>query len=412
MTAPVETAVITKVVVKNFRRFRNTTIEFTAGLNILVGDNESGKTTVLEAINLALTCRWQGKHLNAEMSPHFLNADATAEYLDELTKGTHPEPPEMMIELFLVESTETATLKGTNNSLGEDAPGLRLTACLDPDLQAEYLAFIAKPDEVKSVPTEYYRIDWFGFRGLPINPRAIKVSASVIDASRIRLQSGADFYLQQIITGSLDAKERAQLARAYRSFQEAFAEAPAISTINAALDASQDSITDKKLTMEINASQSNQWEGALAPHLDRLPFQVSGSGEQNKLKILLALARKIEDSHLILIEEPENHLSFSSLSQLIEKISTKCAERQVIISTHSSYVINKLGLERLMLLSNNTVTRTSALPATTQIYFRKLSGYDTLRLVLAKAVILVEGPSDELIVQRAYLDTYHKRPIE
>ena len=367
---------------------------------------------MLEAINLALTSRWQGKYLSAELSPHFLNADAVAEYLNGLKQGTNPEPPELVIELFLAESPDTSTLKGTNNSLKEDSPGLRLTASLDPEFDLEYKAFVADAATVRSVPTEYYRVDWYSFRGLPVNPRAIKVSASVIDASRIRLQSGADFYLQQIITGSLNPKERAQLARAYRSFQEAFAEDPAIGTINAALDASQDSITDKMLTMEINASQANQWDSALAPHLDRLPLHVSGSGEQNKLKILLALARKIEDSHLILIEEPENHLSFSSLNQLVEKISTKCAERQVLISTHSSYVINKLGLERLMLLSNDTVTRTSTLPATTQDYFRKLSGYDTLRLVLAKAVILVEGPSDELIVQRAYRDKYGKRPIE
>jgi predicted ATP-dependent endonuclease of OLD family len=164
--------------------------------------------------------------------------------------------------------------------------------------------------------------------------------------------------------------------------------------------------------MEINASQANQWESALAPHLDSLPLHLAGSGEQSKLKILLALARKVADAHLILIEEPENHLSFSSLNQLIEKIGSKCAERQVVISTHSSYVINKLGLDRLMLLSGNEVTRTTDLPAATLNYFKKLSGYDTLRLVLAKAVILVEGPSDELIIQRAYRDKHGKLPIE
>ena len=412
MTGPSEAAVIEKLVLKNFRRFRSATIEFTPGLNILVGDNESGKTSVLEAINLALTSRWHGHYLSAELSPHFLNAEAIAEYLAGLVQGGKPAPPEMVIELFLTESPDTAALKGSNNSLTEDGFGLRLTAALDPDFADEYAAFIAEPEHVKSVPTEYYRVEWRDFGAEPVKARGVKVTASVIDASRIRLQSGADFYLQQIITGNLDPKERAQLARAYRSLQEAFADDPAIATINTALDASQENITDKSLTMAINASQSNQWDSALAPHLDGLPLHVSGSGEQNKRKILLALARKVEDSHLILIEEPENHLSFSSLNQLVERISTKCAERQVVVSTHSSYVINKLGLERLMLLGGHGVTRTTHLPRTTQDYFRRLSGYDTLRLVLAKAAILVEGPSDELIVQRAYYATHHRRPIE
>ena len=40
------------------------------------------------------------------------------------------------------------------------------------------------------------------------------------------------------------------------------------------------------------------------------------------------------------------------------------------------------------------------------------SGYNTLRLLLSNAVILVEGPADELIVQRAYMDYKNKLPIE
>lgn len=38
--------------------------------------------------------------------------------------------------------------------------------------------------------------------------------------------------------------------------------------------------------------------------------------------------------------------------------------------------------------------------------------YDTLRVILASRVILVEGPADELIVQRAYLDQNGKLPIQ
>ena len=41
----------------------------------------------------------------------------------------------------------------------------------------------------------------------------------------------------------------------------------------------------------------------------------------------------------------------------------------------------------------------------------KLPGYDTLRLILSKRSILVEGPSDELIVQRAYQDKHEKLPL-
>jgi putative ATP-dependent endonuclease of OLD family len=36
-------------------------------------------------------------------------------------------------------------------------------------------------------------------------------------------------------------------------------------------------------------------------------------------------------------------------------------------------------------------------------YFKKLAGYNTLRLILCEKAILVEGDSDELIVQKAYM---------
>ena len=51
------------------------------------------------------------------------------------------------------------------------------------------------------------------------------------------------------------------------------------------------------------------------------------------------------------MEEPESHLSFAGLSQLISGITDNNEEKQFIISTHSSFVANKLGLNSLFLLS-------------------------------------------------------------
>lgn len=43
---------ITKIKLYNFRRFREFVIEPNTKNNILIGDNESGKSTILEAIDL------------------------------------------------------------------------------------------------------------------------------------------------------------------------------------------------------------------------------------------------------------------------------------------------------------------------------------------------------------------------
>lgn len=84
----------------------------------------------------------------------------------------------------------------------------------------------------------------------------------------------------------------------------------------------------------------------------------------------------------------------------------------LFISTHSSFVANKLGLQCLHLVANARTTPFKSLSSDTYNYFLKLPGYNTLRILLANKAILVEGPADELILQRAYIDNYGKQPIE
>jgi putative ATP-dependent endonuclease of the OLD family len=405
--------VLKKIIIHNYRLFRDFTLTFEPGMNILVGDNDTGKSTVLEAVNLALTGRIQGRLLAQELSPYLFNLDVTREYIQALRDGRGLEPPDLIVDLYLEQSEATASLKGTNNSTAEDTYGLRFRAAYNPEFAAEYAAFISQPDVIRVIPTEYYQCEWKGFDGNAVTARSVPLRPSMIDAAIIRLQSGADYYLQDIIGNNLSAAERTELTRAYRSLREEFADNPSIAAINSKLRASPGDVSDRELSLGIDISQRASWESSLVPHLDALPFTFAGKGEQSSLKILLALNRRVEDAHVILVEEPENHLSFARMNILIAKILQKCANRQVLITTHSSYVLNKLGLGQLVLVGETGGHRLTGLTAGTQDYFSKLSGFDTLRLILAHRAILVEGPSDELIVQRAYMDTHDGRlPIQ
>jgi hypothetical protein len=381
-------------------------------MNILVGDNDAGKSTILEAIGLALTSKVRGRPLAQDLSPYLFHRDAVEEYISALREGHEAKPPEIIIDLFLDPKSGPAALRGTNNLLRVDEPGVRVRVALNPDYEPEYKEFIKDPSKVRLVPTEYYKVDWLGFSGNGITFFSIPATASLIDAANIHLQSGVDYYLKSLINDHLKPDERVKLARAYRSLRENFAEDDSIVKINEALRGAPSDVSDRELTLGIDVSQKASWESSIVPHLDDLPFQYVGKGEQSTLKILLALNRKVEEAHIVLVEEPENHLSFPNLGRLVKKISDKCEDKQVFITTHSSYVLNKLGLEKLVLLSLTEGFRLDSLPADTQDYFRKLSGYDTLRLVLAKRSLLVEGPSDELVVQRAYRDAHGVLPVE
>ena len=58
---------IKKLKVKNFKKFTNQTFELNDDINILVGDNECGKSSVLEAIELCLNFCHRGRPISPEV---------------------------------------------------------------------------------------------------------------------------------------------------------------------------------------------------------------------------------------------------------------------------------------------------------------------------------------------------------
>src|SRR4029077_14258899 len=126
--------------------------------------------------------------------------------------------------------------------------------------------------------------------------------------------------------------------------------------------------SDKALSLSLDTSSRANRESGIMPQLNDIPMPLVGKGEQNSVKIKLAMEDSGE-SHLILIEEAENHLSFSNLNILIRHIADRRRDRQLLITTHSSFVLNKLGLESVLLFSSGKSTTLMSLEPSTQDYF-------------------------------------------
>lgn len=321
--------VIDKIVIENFKGFKDRfTLPLNSGLNIIVGDNGTGKSTILEAINLALTGLYNGRYLQNELSQYLFNNVAVEEYLTSLVTDKPLLPPKILIELYF-NGEERPFLKGTKNTDGADCSGVFLKVEFD-DLHRPAYEELIKSGDVKTLPIEYYHIVWKGFSRNSITARNIPLKSAFIDSSSTKFSNGSDVYISRIV------------------------------------------------------------------------------------KTNLALAHnKSKEANVVLIEEPENHLSHSKLNELIQSVKESCGEKQIIVTTHSSFVANKLGLDSLILLNDRKSVKMNGLSPDTKAFFEKIQGYDTLRLILCDKAILVEGDSDELVIQKAYMTANGgKLPIE
>ncbi len=405
---------IKKIKIEGFKTFRTFELSLNKHLNIIVGDNETGKTTLLEAINLVLSSQLDGRNIQYELNPYIFNSDMVKGYFADLNNGNPVSPPHILIEVYLDDNqnNDLAKLKGTNNSASEDCPGLYLRVELNEDFADDFLEYIRESENTDILPTEYYTVVWRSFADNSVAVRNLPFRSTIIDTSLARGHLGPNKYISRIISDVLEEDQRLLLSTAYRKLKHSFMGEEGMKKINTHLAEKKGDVTSKTLTVAMDMSARSTWDSSITAHLDNIPFDSVGKGEQCRVQMKLAI-EAAGDSNVLLIEEPENHLSHSNMYKLIEDITQRGVCRQIILTTHSNYVLNKLGIDNLKLLSlaGDTMTMTDLSPGTRD-YFLKLPGYDTLRLILSAKTILVEGPSDELIVQKAYKKKHGTLPLE
>ena len=393
---------IKKFHIVNFKKFSDDQFDFNDDINIIVGDNESGKSTLLEAIELCLNLNYRGRPLSNSISSDLFNKGCIEAFL--AGDKSHETLPQILIEAFLDGNAE---LQGNNNSAREDTPGLFVRIFFDPELSDTYAEFLKKPDEIVSLPIEFYTFEWFSFAWKKVNVHSKKIGCLFIDPPRLHPTYGTRKYISDILGAALNATDRATLNLNFRQLKQKFDNEPDVARVNDDLD-NENEVTDKGLSISVNISSQTSWENNLQLNLDDVPFTETGKGEQHQTQIKLALWHKAKDMDVIMVEEPENHLSHINLVKLIKYIEDKHVGQQVFLTTHSSYVLNKLSFNKLCLIAK-TYTRLKDINSKTIKTLKRLPGHDTLRAVLAQKIILVEGPSDELLLKRLYRNLHDGR---
>lgn len=385
---------ISKAVIKGFKKFRDFEICFNNRTNILVGDNESGKTTIIQAIDLALNHSM--KNFDNTLLANLFNRQNVSAFETDPRISTLPT---ILIQVFfegMDRNPSFAKYYGPNytgGSVGKERYGIEFSASLNHEFEASLSTQIAN----KHIPFEYYDLKTSTFGGKDYKPGIDNISFCFIDADSI---SGVNSYPKIMFKQLLTKDQQTDLKNVFSyEIEKAITE------------------TMKKLPPDSpvfkHDLQKSSLENLLSIYEDDIPLFMKGRGRENFMKIDLALRSK-KSLTIIAIEEPENHLSHSTMNEMLDLINKHCEnDVQMIITSHSSRIAGGLGLDNIIMLSRNNenvLSLKSLSILDTANYFKAIPSDNLLYFVLSKKVILVEGPS-ELIYMDKFCNIVSKKSL-
>lgn len=167
------------------------------------------------------------------------------------------------------------------------------------------------------------------------------------------------------------------------------------------------SINDKldEYQFSIRSGTKSNLETDLNIVEDGVPIENKGKGRQCFIKTEFALREHDADKPLdiLLLEEPENHLSHTNMKRLVHRISESHA-KQIFVATHNSLISTRLNLRNSILLNScSPVPLTMRnLPEDTAKFFMKAPDNNVLEFILSAKVILVEGDAEYILLDSLY----------
>lgn len=402
--------------IKNFRCFDGNehSITFKKGLNVLVGENDSGKSAIMDAIKLILgTTDMNWYRVEQE---DFYKEDATLEIkitckFEELNEDERGA--------FL----ECLSYEDENKKI----------PCLYLHWTCRYLSSFNPPRPVVNVST--------GIEGNGSSPsaearellratylRALRDAYSEMQAGRHSrlsqimqhisvVDQGVDEYEEGIDIHNLSIAGIADLSNTL------LAKHPALDSINEEMTTIlQEKMLLKKdnirTRLEVTGSNSNKIKKEMAL-LEKLDLAVDkdasdmcgrvGLGTSNIMSMaceLLLHNEAIGDnkSCFLLIEEPEAHIHAQRQLKLIQSLEEESEKgnRQTIITTHSPLLASVVKLSNIVIVKSGKVysleKEQTKLDEDDYLYLEKYLDATKANLFFARSVIIVEGPGEALLL--------------
>jgi len=388
LTEGAEVATIKRLVLKNFRRFRKLELDFDPELNILVGGNEAGKSSVLQALDIVLSA--SRSKVEALGLAVLFNTDCIADFLAGDRKVA--KLPELVIELYLDGIADRHDLDGKNNIQRTGHVGIKLECKPVDEYTKDIQAILA--DKHESFPFEYYSIRFLTFTDEPIAPHKKPLTHILIDSSQINNEYATREYTRHMYVAHSTPTQRNLHSFEYRKAKSLFKD-NVFKEMNDALEAYK---------FDVRTSPKASVETDIIITESDIPIDSKGKGRQCFIKTEFALRNRKDSLDVLLLEEPENHLSHVHMHKLVERIR-ESVKKQLFIATHSSFIATRLKLTKVLILSEDNPSKPTSLknldPDTAE-FFMKAPDNNLLELALCKRSMLVEGDAEFILMDALY----------
>lgn len=321
--------------VRNFRGIKSLKWMVTAGFNCLIGPGDACKTTILTALDYALSPR----NSLAFDDTDFFNQEITNDIIIQATLADWDPTQAAMVHLFQ-ESKFARYLCGLDSTgpISEpgEAPAFSISLRVDQSLEPKWFAVKGRDDgdELERKPI------WAADRAL-------------VGVSRLELGSDAHFtwgrntILTRLSEGPNDALAGvlAQLSRDMRkadisshpSIAQCMNIAEAVRT-----EANKTGVKLAELAPKIDVPRQSIGAGMISLHEGSVPLRNKGSG--SKRLIGTAIQMKLNNGkNISIVDEMEHGLEPHRIRGLLLRL--KKAHQQIIATTHSAVVLRELDVE-------------------------------------------------------------------
>lgn len=375
---------IKRLSILGLRKFENIEIDFNPNMNIIVGENEAGKSTILEAINIVLNQQY--KNADKSIVKEMLNKNNVEKFLKEKRASALPK---IQIEIKFAmtgKEKDAQDFFGEENLNKQDPDyGILFECKFDEDFESR----LAKEIGEGKIPYEYYVMTWLTFRGTPYKSIKKPFNSILIDTSTKDTNNSFNYFNRALFASKYEEDEKMNAKNAFRSnLEEAFDKIslPLID-VNRKFG-----INDKKIILE----------NIISVFEDGIPLENKGSGMESLIKTHIALDKRKSNLDVILMEEPENHLCFANMNKMLDEITCKRDSAQIILTTHSNMIASRLNLQNVLWIRGNHAVSLSDIDGKVADFFTKAVDNSFLQLLLSEKVILVEGATEYLLLPTMY----------